>query len=219
MGEAELIVEDGSRLRAVGLVDRRAIHRLRRERGCDPLGHRGPALEGDRSHHPVRETEFVELAPRFSPDGQWIAYSSNESGRREVYVRPFPGPGGKWQISTQGGVHPYWRRDGKEIFFLTARRRHDGRRHHRRDRNPERHPKVAVPDRRSPKREANGPCYSVSRTDRRFLVERPIAGGTVSPTTVVLNWAAGFGAKRDAYAKGIAHALPLPALSGRARAS
>ena len=57
---------------------------------------------------------------RFSPDGRWLAYSSNESGKNEIYVAPFPGPGGKWQVSTDGGVQPRWRRDGKELFYLSA---------------------------------------------------------------------------------------------------
>ena len=62
-------------------------------------------------------TPFNELEPEFSPDGRWIAYRSNESGRTEVYVRPFPGPGGKWQISTEGGVAPIWSRSRSEIFY------------------------------------------------------------------------------------------------------
>jgi serine/threonine-protein kinase len=55
--------------------------------------------------------------PMFSPDGRWLAYSSNESGRIEVHVRPFPGPGGKWQISTGGGFNPTWSRTKREIFY------------------------------------------------------------------------------------------------------
>lgn len=55
---------------------------------------------------------------RFSPDGKWLAYSSTESGRAEVYVTPFPGPGGKWQVSTEGGSFPQWRRDGSELFYM-----------------------------------------------------------------------------------------------------
>ena len=51
-------------------------------------------------------------------DGKWVAYSSAESGRMEVYAVPFPGPGGKRQISTGGGAQPSWRRDGKEVFYL-----------------------------------------------------------------------------------------------------
>jgi Tol biopolymer transport system component/predicted Ser/Thr protein kinase len=57
---------------------------------------------------------------RFSPDGRWLAYTSEESGKNEIYVAPFPGPGGKWQVSAGGGVQPRWRRDGKELFYLSA---------------------------------------------------------------------------------------------------
>jgi hypothetical protein len=59
---------------------------------------------------------------QFSPDGHWVAYSSNESGRWQIYVAPFPGPGGKYQISAGGGQQPGWRRDGKELFFLSPHR-------------------------------------------------------------------------------------------------
>jgi serine/threonine protein kinase len=62
---------------------------------------------------------FDELEPSFSPDGRWIAYYSNESGTFEVYVRPFPGPGGKWQISSNGGSIPRWSSNGKELFYHT----------------------------------------------------------------------------------------------------
>ncbi len=146
------------------------------------------SLEGDRTITPFANTPFVELAPRFSPDGRWIAYSSNESGRREVYVRPFPGPGGKWQISTQGGVHPAWRRDGKEIFFLTP-----GGSMMAADITAGTGIQSGTPKllfkTHAPESEANGACYSVSADGQTFLIERPLAGGTVSPTTVVLNWA------------------------------
>jgi len=60
---------------------------------------------------------FIEGDPAFSPDGRWLAYQSNESGSLEVYVRPFPGPGGKWQISNGGGTVPKWSRNGKELFY------------------------------------------------------------------------------------------------------
>src|SRR5262249_44857720 len=58
-----------------------------------------------------------EVEPMFSPDGRWIAYLSNESGRNEVFVRPFPGPGGKWQVSTGGGDDPTWARTPKELLY------------------------------------------------------------------------------------------------------
>jgi hypothetical protein len=67
-------------------------------------------------------TPFNEQNGVFSPDGKWVAYESNESGRNEIYVRPFPGPGGQWQVSTQGGSVPRWRADGPvgkyELYYL-----------------------------------------------------------------------------------------------------
>jgi len=69
---------------------------------------------------PFVNTPSNETNPAFSPDGRWIAYNSNESGLVETYVRPFPGPGGKWQISTGGGSMPEWSRNGKELFYRTA---------------------------------------------------------------------------------------------------
>jgi eukaryotic-like serine/threonine-protein kinase len=63
-------------------------------------------------------TSFSAYDPAFSPDGHWLAYDSNESGKYEVYVRPFPGPGGKSQISTDGGLYPVWSRDGRKLFFV-----------------------------------------------------------------------------------------------------
>ena len=69
---------------------------------------------------PFLNTGFLEVQPAFSPDGRWLAYSSNESEDYEVYVRPFPGPGGKWQISTGGGQYPKWSRNGKELFYRTS---------------------------------------------------------------------------------------------------
>jgi serine/threonine-protein kinase len=69
---------------------------------------------------PFVNTPAVEVSPAFSPDGRWIAFYSNESGSGEVYVRPFPGPGGKWQISTGGGAFPEWSRNGKELFYRSS---------------------------------------------------------------------------------------------------
>jgi Tol biopolymer transport system component len=75
-------------------------------------------LTGDRKPFPLLSTPFNEQQGAFSPDGKWVAYQSNESGRDEIYVRPFPGPGGQWQVSTGGGISPRWRADGKELYYL-----------------------------------------------------------------------------------------------------
>jgi serine/threonine protein kinase/Tol biopolymer transport system component len=68
---------------------------------------------------PFVNSAFADAEPAFSPDGRWLAYHSNETGSFEVYVRPFPGPGGKWQISSGGGLDPKWSRNGKELFYRT----------------------------------------------------------------------------------------------------
>jgi serine/threonine-protein kinase len=74
-------------------------------------------LEGNREPLLFLQTPFNETFPRFSPDGRWLAYQSNESGRYEVYVQPYPGPGGKYQISADGGRHPLWGPEGRELFY------------------------------------------------------------------------------------------------------
>jgi len=69
---------------------------------------------------PFLNTPATEVYPEFSPDGRWLAYMSNESGTMEVYVRPFPGPGGKWQISSGGGALPIWSHASKQLFYRTG---------------------------------------------------------------------------------------------------
>jgi Tol biopolymer transport system component/predicted Ser/Thr protein kinase len=80
-------------------------------------------LVGDRTPVPVVQTRFNDQEAQFSPDGQWIAYSSDESGRLQVYVQPFGKAGAREQISPAGGSQPMWRRDGRELFYLSADRR------------------------------------------------------------------------------------------------
>jgi eukaryotic-like serine/threonine-protein kinase len=77
----------------------------------------GTYSTAERRATPFLRTPFNEVLGRFSPDGRWIAYTSNESGREEVYVVPFPGPGGKWQVSTSGGRAPAWTRGGRELVY------------------------------------------------------------------------------------------------------
>jgi Tol biopolymer transport system component len=71
----------------------------------------------DHTAHVFVANPGYEAAPQFSPDGRWIAYVSNDSGRNQICVRPFPGPGGKWQISTDGGTEPAWNPKGRELFY------------------------------------------------------------------------------------------------------
>ena len=75
---------------------------------------------GDTTPVPAAASEFTEIAPAVSPNSRWLAYTSNESGVNEIYVRPFPGPGGRWQVSNGGGDQPVWSRDGRELFFLST---------------------------------------------------------------------------------------------------
>lgn len=77
-------------------------------------------MTGDRKPFPFVHTEFSESSGAFSPDGKWVAYQSDESGKNEIYVRPFPGPGAKWQVSANGGRSPRWKNTGKEIYYQTG---------------------------------------------------------------------------------------------------
>ena len=74
-------------------------------------------LEGEKKAAPYLQTKFHESRAVFSPDGRWVAYHSDESGRREVYIQGFPERRGKWQVSVEGGIYPQWRADGKELYW------------------------------------------------------------------------------------------------------
>jgi Tol biopolymer transport system component len=77
-------------------------------------------LDGQGEPTPVLVTEFNEHSPMFSPDGRWLAYVSDESGREEIYLRPFSGPGAKHPVSTEGGREPVWSADGSELFYRSG---------------------------------------------------------------------------------------------------
>jgi eukaryotic-like serine/threonine-protein kinase len=92
----------------------------------DPKSHTGwdiwvlpmfPDKSGEQKPFPVVSTNFQDVTPAFSPDGKWLAYANDETGRLEVYIQPFPSGTGRWQVSTAGGGRPHWRKDGKELFF------------------------------------------------------------------------------------------------------
>ncbi len=135
---------------------------------------------------PLIQTPFNEIAAALSPDGHWLAYQSNESGRNEVYVRPYPNvEQGRWQVSTEGGLSPAWSRDGRELFYLA----NDGR-------------LMAVPTTVSPSFTFGKPAalfdirgystseqgrnYDVARDGQRFLVVKNPVGGT--SLQMVENW-------------------------------
>jgi serine/threonine protein kinase/Tol biopolymer transport system component len=148
----------------------------------------------ERKPIPFLQTEFSEFMAQLSPDSQWMAYTSDQSGRREVYVRPFPAAEGQWTISVAGGQAPRWRGDGKELFFEAA----DGK-------------MMAVPVKASggpkPTFEAGTPAalfdahiehrivdsnseYDVTADGKRFLINT-VSGPTAAsspPLIVVVNW-------------------------------
>jgi Tol biopolymer transport system component len=151
-------------------------------------------LFGERKSMPFARTPFDERNARFSPDGRWIAYVSNESGRYEVYVQPFlPASGGKWQISTTGGYQPRWRGDGKELFYIGADGKvmsvsvvADGGF------------KVGVSKalfqtHLDPAALVNDRNYAVTNDGQRLLITTSL--GSSAPITVVLNWQSALGAR------------------------
>jgi dipeptidyl aminopeptidase/acylaminoacyl peptidase len=156
-------------------------------------------MMGERKPSAILQSTFDEIQGQFSPDGRWLAYASNESGRYEIYVRTFPEAGGKWQVSGAGGVQPRWRRDGRELFYVAPDTR-----------------LMAVTLRLAPDAElleAGAPValfpgplatggnianlgflaraqYAVA-SDGRFLMNMAADNAVTSPITVVHNWTAG----------------------------
>jgi Tol biopolymer transport system component len=147
-------------------------------------------LEGSRTPKPLLQTSFNEAEARISPDGRFFAFTSDESGRPEVYVRPLTSRGEQWQISTQGGTKPEWRQDGKELFYLAEDRKlmslelTDGSTF---DRSVPR----ALFQTRTPRVDFPGfhSLYAVTPDGQRFLVVTEPEGRSSPPITVVLDWA------------------------------
>ena len=142
----------------------------------------------------LKPTQFLKAVStlktaRFSPDGKWVAYSSNESGKWEIYVTTFPDAHGKWQVSTAGGTQPRWRGDGKELFYLSP----DDK-------------LVAVPVKTGANFDTGTPSalfqaypretvaatseqffYDVSQDGQKFLINTQLKSA-IRPMSVVLNW-------------------------------
>jgi Tol biopolymer transport system component len=143
-------------------------------------------LNGDAKPYPLLQSEFLESKGHFSPDGRFFAYVSNESGREEVYIQSFPPAGGKWQVSTGGGSQPHWRRDGKELFYISADRKLIA---------------VSVKLDGSVEIGASTPLfqievsgfnapnrYDVTADGQRFLINSPVEVTGQAPFNVILNW-------------------------------
>jgi Tol biopolymer transport system component len=147
-------------------------------------------MNGDGKPFAVVQTNFNEEQAQFSPDSKWIAYQSNETGRFEIYVQPFPGPGGKSLISTNGGGQVRWRRDGKELYYVAL----DGRlmaipvrptsSDHAVDAGTP-VPLFATPMSGAPDERQQ---YVVSSDGQRFLMKTVTEAAGTSPITVILNW-------------------------------
>jgi eukaryotic-like serine/threonine-protein kinase len=146
-------------------------------------------LTGDRKPFPYMNSEAVEYSGRFSPDGRWIAYSSDESGKFEVYIQAFPLTSGRWQVSVGGGAAPIWSKDGKEMFYLASDKKlmsvdvktgggsiEQG--------VPKPLFSTDVDNYTLPNR------YAISRDGKRFLVNNGIESTSTKPIAVVVNWTA-----------------------------
>ncbi len=150
-------------------------------------------VSGDKKLFPFLKTPSDERNGQFSPNGKWIAYQSNESGRFEIVVQPFPAPGGKFQISSNGGAQPRWNKNGKEIFYVSldskmmaasVKLSPDGQAL-----------ETGNPAALFPVRIAGGPVpgfnkqqYAVSSDGQRFLVNLAVDEGAASPITLIYHW-------------------------------
>jgi serine/threonine protein kinase len=151
-------------------------------------------LDGSPELRPYRPTEFTEAVGVFSPDGKWVVYHSNESGRPEVYVAPFPGPGRRWQVSTEGGVYPAWPAHGAEIIYsrldgtiMASAVRGEGESFFV-DGDDELF--VIGPP------QLGGPHFSVSSDAQRFLVVPPTTQRADSLLHLLVNWPTALEARR-----------------------
>jgi eukaryotic-like serine/threonine-protein kinase len=134
------------------------------------------------------QTPFNESAPRFSPDGHWLAYVSNESGRYEIYVQTYPGPGGKQQISTDGGTEPVWNPNGRELFYRVGNKLMVVDVVSQTSFSASK-PQILFEGRFLPT-PATSPNYDVSRDGQRFLMVKAAEPEEQSATqiNVVFNW-------------------------------
>jgi hypothetical protein len=146
-------------------------------------------LFGERKPFPVAQTEFSESLGTFSPDGRWIAYTTDETGQPNVYVQPFPRAGWKNRISPNGGRNPHWRADGRELFYLDAAGMMTAVPIDLTANSPAGLPKTLFPVGAV---STIHNMYAVTRDGQRFLVNRPQNTATATPLTVIVNWTSAF---------------------------
>jgi len=146
-------------------------------------------LQGERKGSPFIQDRFDETQGRFSPDGRWIAYVSDESGRPEVYVQTFPDHTGKWQISTMGGNDPEWRADGKELYYLSPDLKMNMVTVRTEGGFEVGNPTVLF-DARVVLPETTFRHYAVTGDGQRFLLLAPVGDEKPASTAVVVNWSA-----------------------------
>ncbi|HEU5182014.1 MAG TPA: protein kinase [Candidatus Polarisedimenticolia bacterium] len=149
-------------------------------------------MDGEKKPYPLIQSTYGVRQGQFSPDGRYVAYASNESGKWEIVVAPFPGPGGNWQVSTGGGTEPRWRRDGKELFYLApdaklmSVRIKEG---------PGFDAEPPLPlfsiRRREPISSGDSFSYDVSADGQRFLVNTDLRESDSTTLTLLLNWTEG----------------------------
>ncbi len=147
-------------------------------------------MDGSSKPFAFVQTPFLDVLPVFSPDGRYVAYMSNETGRFEIYVQQFPGPGGKWQVSASGGLEPHWSADGKTIYF----------------RSPDSKvmsvgvetgstftagvPQPLFGTLFQPGQRRNS--FLVTGDGQKFLILTSLGKDRIAPMTVVLNWTSSF---------------------------
>ena len=143
------------------------------------------ALQSDTTPEPFDITRADETMPRFSPNGRWVAYVSNESRNPEVFVRPFPDPGGRTRMSAGGGTEPVWAHDTRRLFYLTGNDLMAATLAISTELTATSRERILTADVAPGSIHAN---YDVAKDGRHFLMERNACGAT--DLTIVLNWMA-----------------------------
>src|SRR4051794_39104140 len=147
-------------------------------------------LTGERRPYRFYESGSYQRHGIFSPNGKWIAYTSNETGTFEVYVQPFPGRGEKWKVSARGGAQPVWRGDGQELFYRTVDGKMMAAAVKTADGFESGVPRMLFESSADPMYPNLGIAYAVTPDGQRFLVNAAADDGA-SPITVITNWTAG----------------------------